>query len=71
MYLKHDMLFFQKHSIFLQKKHMFFKDEKAKQKVLLENCKCFFKKKMQKCKSVFLLGGVLPATLAMGLEDKK
>ena len=40
-----------------KKYHMFFMVEKAKQKVLLENCKCFLrKKKYSSAKSLFLLG---------------
>ena len=48
MYFKHDMMFFQKKTVVFAKKtrqktYVSYV-EKAKQKVYLENCKCFFKK---------------------------
>ena len=41
----------------MARKHVFFMVKKAKQKVLLENYKCFFRKKT--ARSLFLLGGLL------------
>ena len=73
MYCKYDMLFFSKYEqIFLKKtefftkKHCFFMVEKAKQKLLLENGKFFFKKEKNSFISLFLRE-VSPAPLNNGL----
>ena len=62
IYFKNDMLFFQKNKTC----RMFFVVRKGKQKLLFENCKCFFKKEKIVLKASFFWS-VPPPPLATGL----
>ena len=55
MHVKQDMLFFKKKQKKQdgKKKQMFFMVQKAKEKLLSENCKCYFKKEKIVLKSLF------------------
>ena len=75
MYFKHGMLFFHTKTVIVCKKktwqiHTIFYNRKSKKNLLLEICKCFFKKTKNSAKSLFLLRGdsAAPSPLAMDLN---